>query len=126
MFKDIVLYVLNFLEIIPAVSPLFRKRTASLQMQTSQNRLAREIYALSGAKTIDKAYELSHKGDAELMRTKYCIRHELGICPRHHRAKDNGPLFLINNGRRLVLHFDCRKCEMTVSEVTPDIPRPQK
>ncbi len=103
----------------------FPNEDASYKCNIS-NRLSREIYALSGAKTIDKAYELSHKGDAELMRTKYCIRHEIGICPRHHRAKDSGPLFLINNGRRLALHFDCRKCEMTVSEVTPDIPRPQK
>lgn len=103
----------------------FPKEDASYKCNIS-NRLSREIYALSGAKTIDKAYELSHKGDAELMRTKYCIRHEIGICPLHHRAKDSGPLFLINNGRRLALHFDCRKCEMTVSEVTPDIPRPQK
>ena len=29
----------------------------------------------------DQAYELSHLPGAELMRTKYCIRYELGICP---------------------------------------------
>lgn len=50
-----------------------------------------------------------------LMRSKYCIRYELGLCPVHQGAKDSGPLFLINNGRRLSLGFDCKACEMTVS-----------
>lgn len=54
-----------------------------------------------------------------LMRSKYCIRYELGMCPVHQGAKDSGPLFLLNNGRRFALGFDCRKCEMTVSAVTP-------
>ena len=50
-----------------------------------------------------------------LMRTRYCIRYELGLCPVHQGAKDSGPLFLLNNGRRLALGFDCSHCEMTVS-----------
>lgn len=50
----------------------------------------------------------------ELMRSKYCIRYELGICPVHQGAADSGPLFLLNNGRRLALGFDCKNCEMTV------------
>lgn len=54
-----------------------------------------------------------------LMRSKYCIRYELGMCPVHQGAKDSGPLFLLNNGRRFALAFDCGKCEMTVSAVTP-------
>ena len=69
----------------------------------------------SGVAELEKAYELTHKDGAELMRTRYCIRHELGLCPIHQGAKDSGPLFLMNNGRRLSLHFDCRRCEMTVT-----------
>ena len=49
------------------------------------------------------------------MRSKYCIRYELGMCPVHQGAADSGPLFLLNNGRRLALGFDCKACEMTVS-----------
>lgn len=49
-----------------------------------------------------------------LMRSKYCIRYELGMCPVHQNAPQSGPLFLVNAGRRLELHFDCRSCEMTV------------
>lgn len=50
-----------------------------------------------------------------LMRSKYCIRYELGMCPVHQGAADSGPLFLLNNGRRLALGFDCKACEMTVN-----------
>ena len=49
-----------------------------------------------------------------LMRSKYCIRYELGMCPVHQGAKASGPLYLLNNGRRLALHFDCKACEMLV------------
>ena len=55
------------------------------------------------------------KNGAPLMQSKYCIRYELGLCPVHQGASDTGPLFLINNGRRLALGFDCKACEMTVS-----------
>jgi len=53
----------------------------------------------------------------ELMRTKYCIRFELGLCPVHQGARTSGNLYLLNNGRRFALGFDCRNCEMTVSPV---------
>ena len=79
------------------------------------NNLSLSVYKAAGADSIGKAYELDPVADAELMRSRYCIRYELGICPVHHRVKDSGPLFLLNNGRRLALHFDCRNCEMTVT-----------
>ena len=79
------------------------------------NNLSISVYKAAGAANIGKAYELDPVENAELMRSRYCIRYELGICPIHHRVKDSGPLFLLNNGRRLALHFDCRNCEMTVN-----------
>ena len=81
------------------------------------NKFALSVYKAAGAEEIKKAYELSPVADAELMRSRYCIRYELGLCPIHHNVKDSGPLFLLNNGRRLALHFDCRRCEMTVTSV---------
>ena len=78
------------------------------------NALAEEIYRARGSTAVHPAYELSPVKGAELMRTKYCIRYELGLCPVHQGAGDSGPLFLLNNGRRLALGFDCRACEMTV------------
>ncbi len=77
------------------------------------------------------AFELNHQPDVELMRSRYCIRHELGLCPYRQRqaARDRtsfdrsaisasaaqaAPLFLENNGRRFRLDFDCPRCEMTL------------
>jgi putative protease len=73
------------------------------------NKVASEM--LPGA---ESAYELAHPAGAELMRTRYCIKYELGLCPVHQGAKPTGPLYLLNNGRRLALGFDCARCEMTV------------
>ena len=53
---------------------------------------------------------------AELMRTRYCIKYELGLCPRYQGAAPTGQLWLVNNGRRLPLGFDCGRCEMTVGK----------
>ena len=80
------------------------------------NSLASKIYKENGAGNVDQAYELSHVGGVELMRSRYCIRYELGMCPKHHGCKNSGPLFLLNNGQRFALGFDCRNCEMTVTE----------
>ena len=85
------------------------------------NHLSREIYAERGCKSFEDAYEKSHKEDAELMRTKYCIRYELGLCPRLCRKENNSPLFLTNNGRKYELGFDCKICEMTVKAVKGQI-----
>ena len=95
--------------------------------QNVANKLSAQIYREAGAEISEHAFELSHRPDAELMRTKYCIRHELGICPVHQKTlgqnlpahlrdiKPSTRLFLQNNGRRLALHFDCANCEMTVT-----------
>lgn len=80
------------------------------------NSLSREIFSSRGVTQTEDAYELSHQSDAELMRSRYCIRYELGLCPVHQGAKDSGPLFLLNQGRKFTLGFDCRHCEMTVKE----------
>ena len=53
----------------------------------------------------------------ELLRSKYCVRYELGLCPKYQGAEPPKDLFLLNNGRRLALRFDCAACEMTVTSV---------
>lgn len=92
------------------------------------NRLSEQLYKENGAENIAPAYEINAAPQAELMRTKYCIKYELGLCPNYrNRAKtdkeyinniDNThikePLFLINGKNRLQLKFDCRNCEMLV------------
>ena len=78
------------------------------------NSVAREIYKERGSVDMEDAYELTHREGIEYMRTKYCLRHELGLCPKQHPGTRPEPLFLLNNGRRLRLDFDCASCEMTV------------
>ena len=82
------------------------------------NSMAREIYRERGAVHLEDAYELTHRDGIEYMRTKYCIRHELGLCPRQRPGTRPDPLFLVNNGRRFRLDFDCSACEMTVNQST--------
>ena len=55
--------------------------------------------------------------ESPLLRSKYCVRYELGLCPKHQGAKPPQELFLVNNGRRLALRFDCVACEMTVNAI---------
>ena len=74
------------------------------------NAAAQELIPGSGP-----AFELAHPKGAELMRTRYCLKYELGLCPVRQGARPTGPLYLLNNGRRLALGFDCARCEMTVS-----------
>ena len=62
----------------------------------------------------------------ELMRSRYCIRWELGLCPRcpvkpgmtpgvtPDLIGGPGPLYLVNQKNRLRLDFDCARCEMIV------------
>jgi putative protease len=86
------------------------------------NGVAERTYRKFGTDNVEKAFELTHRKDAELMRSKYCIRHELGLCPFGERSavvslsndRTTGNLFLVNNGRRYQLGFDCAACEMTV------------
>ena len=78
------------------------------------NSVARAIYRERGSRTIEDAFELTHREGVEYMRTKYCLRHELGLCPKQRPGTRPEPLFLRNNGRRLRLDFDCAACEMTV------------
>lgn len=97
------------------------------------NHIARKIYMSLGASRTDDAFEISHRPDAELMRTKYCIRYELGLCPVHQAGRQHGRanhtsgmvnppipssrktnLYLTNNGKRYHLAYDCANCEMVV------------
>lgn len=79
------------------------------------NNLARELYKSLGAESVGDAFELSPPPEAELMRCKYCIKFEMGICPKEGALKQmNEPLFLENNGKRYRLGFDCKNCEMVI------------
>ena len=78
------------------------------------NSVAREIYRERGSVIIEDTFEITHREGVEYMRTKYCLRHELGLCPKQRPGTRPEPLFLLNHGRRLRLDFDCAACEMVV------------
>ena len=86
--------------------------------QNISNALSEQIYKDAGIEVKERAFELTHRPGAELMRTRYCIKYELGLCPK--QAGNAGKsisrkLYLLNNGQKFALHFDCANCEMTLS-----------
>jgi hypothetical protein len=59
----------------------------------------------------------------KVMSTRYCVRYELNLCPKHAKHATNDPLFLRDaEGNRLELRFDCARCEMQVyiQQLQPD------
>ncbi len=101
-------------KIVPNAIPYFAK-TVDYRANVA-NALAEKFYRRHGVEISGKAFELAPPDDAELMRTKYCLKFEMGYCPQQRPAKKlNEPLFLLNNGLRLRLTFDCSNCEMVIS-----------
>jgi putative protease len=49
----------------------------------------------------------------ELMRTRYCLRREMNLCPKERKGNAE-KLYLENKNHTFELHFDCRACEMAV------------
>ena len=85
----------------------------SPELYNAANREARDFYSRQGQEA--DAFELH--GGKTLMRCRYCLRYELGHCLKSKRTDDwREPLTLsINNDKQTFsLHFDCKRCEMTV------------
>lgn len=79
------------------------------------NKASRDFLLNHGAKSIEPAFEVTRpKGEVELMVTRYCIKHELGLCPSKQGAKPTGQLFLKNDHSIFPLVFDCKNCVMKV------------
>jgi putative protease len=79
------------------------------------NALARRFYERHGATVTEPAFEvLSDTTGKTVMTTRYCIRHQLDLCPKlqnpDHPVKE--PLRLMDNHHTYRLEFDCRECRM--------------
>lgn len=91
-------------------------------MLNASNRLSKGLYSELGISSSASSYELSPVKEAVLMRTKYCIKYQLGICKRDLSGRKGilsntdfkESLFLCNNEKKFRLVFDCSKCEMMV------------
>jgi 23S rRNA 5-hydroxycytidine C2501 synthase len=85
------------------------------------NKLARAFYKRHGVEEIEKAFELQwDPGKSRVMVTKYCVKYELGKCPRYQRdtmgEKLAEPLTLKHGEVEYKLKFNCKPCEMEIWE----------
>ena len=83
------------------------------------NEKSRIFYTQHQSQVLQPAFEQEKQYNVPLMFTKYCIKHAQGWCPKALPGKTpyKEPFYLINNGKRYRLSFDCKACEMQVSEV---------
>ena len=53
------------------------------------------------------------------MFNKFCLRYELGVCPKQGKAVHGfkGPLYLVHKDKRIRVDVDCKACEMHLTEV---------
>jgi putative protease len=91
------------------------------------NKLARKFYERHGVDKIEPAFELQndHRGQ-KLMTCKHCLKYWLEACPRTRDAARacprqgkvlpdfKEPLYLVQNGRKFRLNFDCGNCLMEI------------
>ncbi|MFN6946033.1 MAG: peptidase U32 family protein [Cytophagaceae bacterium] len=85
------------------------------------NKLARAFYKRHGVTEIEKAFELQwDPGKSRVMVTKYCVKYELGKCPRYQKEtmgeKLVEPLVLKHGEVEYKLKFNCKPCEMEIWE----------
>jgi collagenase-like PrtC family protease len=85
------------------------------------NQLSRDFYHRHGVSDIEKAFELQwDPGKSRVMVTKYCVKYELGKCPRYQRetmgTKLAEPLTLKHGETEYKLKFNCKPCEMEIWE----------
>ncbi len=90
------------------------------------NKLARAFYHRHGVTDIEKAFELQwDPGKARVMTTKYCVKYELGKCPKYQKesmgVKVVEPLVLKNGDNEYKLKFNCKPCEMEIWEKDADL-----
>ena len=93
------------------------KDGGSSYLRNCSNSLSKSIYQELGLKDIQPSFEQTPTPpkDAILMRCKYCIRYQMGMCKKE--SKDTRRLYLKNGNNTLSLEFDCSKCEMLVKLV---------
>ena len=79
------------------------------------NKKALAFYRKHGVSKVDSALvKAAEVENAALMTTKYCIKAQLGICPKLKKGGQEmeGALFLSDQAGEYTLDFDCKKCEM--------------
>ena len=81
------------------------------------NEHARRFYERHGAEITEPAFEtLSDTAGKTVMTTRYCIRHQLDLCPKYSRSSHplKEPLRISDGNHTYRFEFDCRQCRMLV------------
>lgn len=81
------------------------------------NEKSRQFYLQHQSNVIQMAFEKQAIKDVPLMFTRHCIKQSMGWCPKETKLRPNfkEPLALLYNDTKLYLEFDCKACQMTVS-----------
>ncbi|WP_457577411.1 peptidase U32 family protein [Desulfomarina sp.] len=95
--------------IVPNSFPWIKNEIDSSDNITNRKALA--FYLRHGARKTVLPAHCRMGSDAALMKTRYCIRAQLGICPGKRNAE---PLILTDNMGEYQIFFDCLNCEMAV------------
>ena len=78
------------------------------------NEKAIAFYHRHGVKHTQIGYEQEKRKNVPVMFSKYCIKYQLGYCPKEgklaHIYKE--PFSLLCGGNELQVNFDCKNCEM--------------
>lgn len=81
------------------------------------NTHAASFYQEHGVQSVASAFEKDPVEEAVLMFCKHCLRYSMGWCPIHQRERSpyKEPFYLVSNdGKRFLLEFDCKNCQMKV------------
>jgi putative protease len=80
------------------------------------NAHARRFYSRHGSEVIEPAFEaLPEVTGREVMRTRYCLRHELDACLKRKGARHfKEPLQIMDGHHAYLLKFDCDACRMSL------------
>jgi putative protease len=82
------------------------------------NSLAREFYKRHGARVTELAFEqLSDTKGKKVMTCKHCLKYFLGACPNNpcgNKPEFTEPLYLVREGKKFKLTFDCANCVMEI------------
>jgi 23S rRNA 5-hydroxycytidine C2501 synthase len=82
------------------------------------NKKAEDFYISHGVTSVEPALESKKVESPVLMFNKFCLRFELGSCPKQTIKINNlnNPVYLVNKNKHIRLDFDCKVCEMRLTE----------
>ena len=102
----------------PSGNAVYYENEGGYRLNVS-NRLAKDFYAKHGCNVTQQAFELqSNTKGLELMTTRYCIRREMGYCPKNKGVMPESwkcdEYRLTSSYRSFALKFDCKECVMRI------------